>query len=238
MRLTEHLYKTSGVEYGTNSNTYALDAGNEIILLDLGFDEVQWKRMMECLNFWGLSAKNITKAFLTHGHYDHAGNTKRANEAGIEVYGADPDAEKIENGYAEMEKLFGRPWVCGTVDHRIHDGDRFEFENGSIEAVAAPGHSEGSFAYVIETDGHRCLCTGDAFFIRPLPPQDAVEVELAYMGGEDFDLNAFAESLKRMSELHCDILLAGHYYVYYGDIDALCRNAYEMCVAIKENKND
>ena len=234
MRLTEHLFKTSGVEYGTNSNTFALDAGEEIILFDLGFDEVQWNAMHNVLTSWGLGGKKITKAFLTHGHYDHAGNTKRANEAGIAVYGADPDAHKIETGYPEMEKLFERPWVCGRVDHRLKDGNRFETTNAVIEAIACPGHSEGSFAFVIETDGHRALVTGDAFFIIPQPPLDAVDVDLAFMGGEDFSLEAFASSLKRMSECHCDLLLTGHYYVYYGDIDALCRRAYEKCEQLKE----
>ncbi len=232
MKIIENIYKTSGVEFETNSNTFVLETEDELIFFDLGYEEKQWNIMKNSLKRWNLSDKKITKAFITHGHYDHAGNTFRANEAGIEVYGADPDAYKIENGYPEMEKLFNREWVCGKVDHRLSDDQSFTFKDATVTAYAFPGHSLGSYGFVIETKGHRALVTGDAFFIKPCPPEDAIDIDLAYMGGEDFNRECFASSLKKMSELHCDILLPGHYYVYYGDVDALCAKAYD---ALKEN---
>lgn len=230
MKLTEHIYKTSGVEFGTNSNTFAVDCGEHLLFFDSGFDAVQWGRMMACLKQWGLSEKPVTHAFITHGHYDHAGNISRLNELGAVVIAASPDAEKIENGYPEMEQLFGRPWVKGRVDLRPADGQVFEFEHGiKVTAVAAPGHSEGSFAYVIEADGLRALCTGDMFYVKPLPPEDAVDVELAYMGGWDFSMPKFSGTLRKMADLSCDLLLPGHYYTYFGDVSALCLRAHEAC---------
>ena len=203
-----------------------LELEDQLVLFDLGYEEKQWKTMEKVMKDWGLADKKRTMVFLTHGHYDHAGNTFRANQEGIEVCGADPDACKIENGYPEMERLFNRAWVCGKVDQRLSDGQRFEFDDVTVTAYAFPGHSLGSYGYVIEAGGHRALVTGDAFFIRPCPPEDAIDIDLAYMGGEDFDRELFAASLKKMSALHCDILLPGHYYVYYGDVDALCERAY------------
>ena len=235
MKICDHLYKTSGVEYGTNSNTFLLDCGEELVLFDLGYETKQWNVREEVQRYWGLD-KKITKAFLTHGHFDHAGNTHRANEEGIRVYAAEPDASKIENGYEEMEQLFGRKWICACVDERLKDGQVFTFKDTTVEVYAAPGHSEGSYAFVAETDGHRALITGDMFYVRPLPPQDDIELELAYMGGWDFDLDAFIETLEKMSELHCDILCPGHYYVYYGDIDALCRKAAAMAKEIRDER--
>ncbi len=236
MKITEHLYKTSGVEYGTNSNTFLLETEDSLICFDLGFDSVQWNEMLNSEKRWNLSGKKKETAFLTHGHYDHAGNTFRANKEMIPVYCAEPDAGKIETGWEEMEKLFNREWICAHIDHRIRDGQTFVFGNSTVTAYAAPGHSQGSFAYVIETDGHRALCTGDMFYVKPKPPEDSIELELAFMGGEDFDLDDFIDSLMKMSRLHCDILLPGHYYVYYGDIDKLCRKAAEMAAALKEEK--
>jgi hypothetical protein len=58
---------------------------------------------------------------------------------------------------------------------------------------------------------------------------------LAYMGSEDFSMDDYIASLKKMAELHCDILLPGHYYVYYGDVDELCRKAAEMAEKMKED---
>ena len=229
MKLTEHIYKTSGVEFRTNSNTFLVDCGDRLLMFDSGFDGVQWDCIRACIKRWGLGGKPVTHAFITHGHYDHAGNISRLNEIGAQVIAADPDAEKIENGYPEMEQLFGRPWVTGKVDLRVQDGQQFIFGNGvTVTAQAAPGHSEGSFAYVIETDGVRALCTGDMFYTRPLPPKDDVEIELAYMGGWDFSADSFADTLKKMSSLDCDLLLPGHYYVYYGDVNRLCLMAYEQ----------
>lgn len=233
MKITEHIYKTSGVEYGTNSNTYLIDCGSHLVCLDAGFDEVQWTRMQDCMARWGLAGKPVTHVFITHGHFDHAGNIARMNACGAAVYAAEPDAGKIENGHPEMEQLFGRPWVKGRVDFRLVDGQVFHFENGiTVTAVASPGHSEGSFAFVIEDGPDRALCTGDMFFVRPLPPEDKVEVELAFMGGWDFSLESFQATLKHMSGLHCNVLLSGHYYVYYGDVDALCKMAYELAMKV------
>ena len=229
MKLTEHIYKTSGVEYGTNSNTFLVDCGDRLLCFDSGFDGVQWECMQACMRRWHLQDKPVTHAFITHGHYDHAGNIHRLNALGAQVIAADPDAEKIEKGHPEMEQLFGRPWVRGRVDLRVADGQRFAFGNGiAVTAIAAPGHSEGSFAYLIEADGARALLTGDMFYVRPLPPEDAVEIELAYMGGWDFSLDSFDGTLRHMGTLGCDLLLPGHYYAYYGDVDRLCRMAHEQ----------
>ena len=222
MKITEHIYKTSGVEYGTNSNTYLIDCGDELVMIDSGFDHVQWDAINGCIERWGLAEKPVTHAFITHGHYDHAGNIYRLNEAGVTVCAAEPDAGKIENGHPEMERLFGRPWIKGRVDRRICGGESFSFGGGvTLECVAAPGHSDGSVAYVINADGVRAVCTGDMFFVRPMPPEDAVGVELAYMGGWDFSMDKFRSTLKTISSLHCELLLPGHYYTYYGDVDAL-----------------
>ncbi|MBQ6322694.1 MAG: hypothetical protein IJI24_07450, partial [Lachnospiraceae bacterium] len=127
-----------------------------------------------------------------------------------------------------MEELFGRPWICGKVDLRPEDGQIFPVAKDiTVQAIAAPGHSEGSFAYVIEADGIRALCTGDMFFVKPLPPEDKVETELAYMGGWDFSRDSFRTTLKKMASLDCNLLLPGHYYVYYGDVNKLAAQAYE-----------
>lgn len=236
MKITNHIYQLSGVQNSTNSNSYIVVGEHTSVLLDLGYETKQWETMKAMMKFWQLDESKISHAFLTHGHYDHAGNTFRANEKGIQVHCADPDAFKIENGYPEMEKLFGRKWVCGIVNERVHDGDEFDFGDFKIIAYEAKGHSQGSFAYVIEADGHKALLTGDMFFIGPKPPEDDIEIELAYMGGEDFDLNAYIHTLERMSTLHCDILLPGHYYNYYGDVDALFEKAIVEAKKVLEDK--
>ena len=53
MKISEHLYKSSGVEYATNSNTFLLKTKEELILFDLGFDDKQWKAMEYTKELWG-----------------------------------------------------------------------------------------------------------------------------------------------------------------------------------------
>ena len=237
MRITEHIYKLTGIEYGINSSMYALDAGDSIVLLDLGYNEAQWKRMKKTLQEEGLDKKPISHAFLTHGHFDHAGNTFRANAEGIYVVCAEPDASLIENGNPESEALFNTKWICGKVDERPADGKIWRFANGTtVQALSAPGHTSGTYMYLIEADGRRILFAGDMFFVGPQSPDDGVSVELAYMGSSDFTLEGFVSTLKKASELHCDVLLTGHYYTYYGDVDEVAHRAYEQALAILNEK--
>ena len=46
MKITEHLYQISGVQYGTNSNIYALRTEEGLVLIDCGYQEEQWEKML------------------------------------------------------------------------------------------------------------------------------------------------------------------------------------------------
>lgn len=228
MKITEHLFKLTGVEYETNSNIYAVQYEKGIILIDCGYQEEQWYRMARCMKQWELNLQDITHVFITHSHFDHAGNVWRVNELGAEVFSSSADAEKIEHGNPEMEKLFGAKWKCGIVDHRIKENDRFSFPGDvTVTVLETPGHCEGELSYLLEVDGIRALCTGDQFFVTPFPPEDKVSVELGYMGSSDFNLSCFTTSLKRIKEMDFDVLLPGHYYFYRGEhVHYLLEQAY------------
>lgn len=238
MKITEHLYKISGVEYGTNSNMYAVQYSDGLILIDAGFQNVQFERAAAVLDKWGLSIKNVTHVFLTHSHYDHAGNVKRFNEMGIQVLSSDYDKVKIEHDYPEMEKLFNVPWTIGKVDKTLDDGQKFVFPGGVIlTAIATPGHNPGSMSYVIEVDGERALATGDMFWTIPKPPEDALDIELGFMGSEDFCMDSFVDSLQKVSRISASILLPGHYYFYKGnEVKELCILAYRKAATIQEKQ--
>lgn len=229
MKLSERIYKVSGVEYRTNSNMYVIQYDRGLIMIDTGFQEEQWERMTTCMNQWGLRLEDVTHVFITHSHFDHAGNVWRANLLGAEVLSSSADAEKIENGNPEMEELFGTAWRCGKVNKVIKGGDVFEFPGKvKIEVIETPGHSEGSLSYRISDGELKALCTGDMFFIRPEPPKDDVGIELGYMGSSDFSLEKFQQSLKQISSIDADLLLPGHYYTYRSaNVKEICRMAYD-----------
>ena len=238
MRISKHVYKLTGIEYGINSSIYGIDTQEGIVLLDAGYQNNQWLRMKKTLEEEGLADKKITTLFLTHCHFDHAGNVHTANEEGIHVVCAEPDASRIENGNPESEELFHTKWICGKVDERPVDGQKWHFGDITVEALSAPGHTSGSYAYIIYDGDKKLLFAGDMFFVGPLSPDDGVSVELAYMGSIDFTLEGFVNTLKRVSQLHCDVLLTGHYYPYFGDVDEVARRAYEEALALLKKKEE
>lgn len=230
MKITENIYKISGVEYGTNSNTYAVRAGGELVLIDAGYSQLQWDVMMDSLKRWNLDMLPVTYIFVTHSHFDHAGNVHLAESLGAKVVAGPGDAEKIMSGNPEMEELFHTRFITGQVDEIAGDGDVYTFDNAVIHVMHTPGHSDGSLSFLIETDGISALCTGDMFMIKPDPPQDDVQVELGYQGCSDFDKYKFIESLRRVSEMQVDILLPGHYYCCLNNVRRVTEMAYQIAV--------
>ena len=234
-KLSEHLFQISGVQYETNSNIYAIQHNKGIILIDCGFQKAQWERMTACMDRWNLKLHDITHVFLTHSHFDHAGNVWRVNRLGAKVLASADDAEKVEHGNPEMEELFGASWICGRVDQRIREGDCFSFPGDvRLRVLETPGHCRGALSFLIEVDGLKALCTGDMFFVTPFPPRDQDDVELGYMGSRDFSLTEFQASLGRLQKLEFDLLLPGHYYFYGGaEAGRLIARAYEKARALK-----
>lgn len=90
--------------------------------------------MLSCMEQWNLDPMNIKTVFLTHSHFDHAGNVWRMNQLGADVLASAEDAEKIEHGNPEMEQLFGSPWKCGRITRTIREGDSFTF-GGQVETM-------------------------------------------------------------------------------------------------------
>lgn len=240
MQISKSIYKVSGVEYETNSNIYAIKYDEGIVLIDSGYQEEQWERVEEAMKWWKMDMTDVTHIFITHSHFDHAGNVCRFNKQGAKVLASAIDKDKIEHGNPEMEKLFGSKWICGKVDEVIVDGQIFEFPGGlKIQALKTPGHCKGTMSYLIETDELRAIAMSDMFFVTPCPPKDRVGVELGYMGSEDFDLDEYIDSLDRISKIDADILLPGHYYTYRGKkVKEICREAYDKAIILRhENEN-
>ena len=235
MKLTEHLLKISGVEYETNSNCYALVYDGGLALIDCGYEEKQWRRMEGALKRWGHSLSEVTHVFLTHAHFDHGGNAKRVNELGAKLLASESDVEKIERANPESERLFGTPLIPGKVDQTLKAGARFAFPGGgTVTAIETPGHSAGSMSFLVEADGIKALATGDMFWPVACPPEDRDDAQLGFMGSDDFSLDALIASLEKLSKLPADILLSGHYHVFFGDVPRLVGLALRKAIEIKE----
>src|SRR4051794_27086658 len=90
----------------------------------------------------------IRRIALTHGHGDHVGSLdalKQRLGGSVEVLMPELDA-RIHAGERVVEGKVSGSWpkVATAPDVRLHPGDRV----GSLEVVAAPGHTPGHVAYL------------------------------------------------------------------------------------------
>jgi glyoxylase-like metal-dependent hydrolase (beta-lactamase superfamily II) len=149
----------------------------------------------------------IRRIALTHGHGDHVGSLDALKERlGVEVLMPELDArihagEKVVDG-----KLPGSwPKLATVPDVRLSEGDRI----GSLEVVAAPGHSPGHVAFLDTRD--RTLIAGDTYTTIGSPQVSNHfywRFPLAAMA--TFDKAQDLESAQRLRALDPAVLAVGH----------------------------
>jgi glyoxylase-like metal-dependent hydrolase (beta-lactamase superfamily II) len=107
----------------------------------------------------------IVRIALTHAHGDHIGSVDAlaAQLPGVEVIISTRDArlmakdKSLDPGEPQSKIKGSLPGAKTAPTRTVEDGDRV----GSLQAVAAPGHTPGHFAFLDTRDG--TLLCGDAF---------------------------------------------------------------------------
>jgi glyoxylase-like metal-dependent hydrolase (beta-lactamase superfamily II) len=104
--------------------------------------------------------------FLTHAHYDHAGDARAQEEAGAKVFIGDEDYEALITGDRERTAAFVYDEELNPPQSPIPlRGAAMSFGRFRIEAFPTPGHTPGSMSYLIQSKDGAMLATGDSVMI-------------------------------------------------------------------------
>jgi len=208
MQVLRDIFMAGGSCFGQLTAVFILNAGSELILFDCGLDERQIETIDDTIRYWGLADIPLKHVFLTHGHFDHAGNARYYEDKGVTVYAGQADAQAVMSasdctiGFAFLGKRFQ---ACQRVE-AVSDGQQFLIGNTVVEAIAVPGHTQGSMLYRVKKDGKHVIFAGDFVVVKG----NCEDATLGWNGSPDYDARGYLESVKKVQSLEADVLLNGH----------------------------
>ena len=207
MQILPNIYLLNGFAFGVHVNFYLVHSKGGNIVIDTGIIQADIERAQEYMKTWDIALERIDYVMLTHSHYDHAGNAALLKKMGARVLAGPGDAEGIERSdsrtipYAEGLKI---P-PC-KVDRVVSDGESVDACGYRFEILHVPGHTNGSVIYQLRHCNRIIWFSGDLFFAKDMD----YTPELGWQGGEEFNADVYIRSLKRLSGMHVDCVLAGH----------------------------
>jgi len=150
-------------------NAFLIDDGTALTLIDTGYGKDDVK-ILAAVQELGRSPGDIKNIVVTHCHPDHAGGLAALKkQTGASAWMSHIDAEVVRGKVAInrstpsrglMQQIMYRLFIAGSsgivdqaeIEHEIADGDVLPF-GGGLRAIAAPGHSAGHLAFMLERDG-------------------------------------------------------------------------------------
>lgn len=136
-------------------NFFVLRSADALIAVDTGFDRYEILRELARL---GIRPSDVTHVFLTHSDPDHVGGLPLFSHALVYI-----GEDEVPLACGSIPRALGiRNRVAHEDLHALPDLETVQVGEGSVKAVATPGHTPGSTSYLI--DG--LLFTGDALSVK------------------------------------------------------------------------
>ncbi len=116
------------------------------LLVDTGAPSIELENR---INAFG--SDKLKYILLTHGHFDHIGNTAALKEKYPEakIVIGEKDAPFTNNDKLNLSILFGEPVRHFDADIVVSDGSELDFGKEKIKVIATPGHTVGGVCYII-----------------------------------------------------------------------------------------
>jgi len=215
-----------------STNVYLVHERHELTLIDTGLPGTA-HAILRAAHALGAP---ITRIVLTHAHADHTGSldelkarlphaevsvgTREARLlAGERTLDADEPRDRLRGGYT-------RP--ATRPDRLLDPGDRV----GSLEVIAAPGHTPGSLAFLDTRDG--TLVAGDAYVTQGgLHASGMLRLAFPISPLVTYHKPLALATARRLRDLHPARLAVGHGPVLDRPGDAMSRvvDAYERALS-------
>jgi len=208
--ITDHLYV-----YEDSCLVYVLVDGEHALLIESGSGDV-----MDVLP--GLGVKQVDWVLHTHHHRDGAAGDDRVAAAGARLAVPEREAdlfERVEDYWAHLP-IFDNYYLGSDsfslsrhvpVAVRLADYATFTWRQYVFQVVPAPGHTQGSIAFLTEVDGVAVAFTGDLIASAGrLWQVHALQWQYGGGWGDAAGIQATALSLAEVLDAQPDLLLPTH----------------------------
>ncbi len=182
--------------FSTNCYVVACKETLSSVIVDPGFEsKLEAEKVFSHVVRNSLKVKFIV---CSHGHPDHTSGSELIKcRFQVPIYIHEDDAYMLGESGRETAKFFGYNDVFPPADFLLHETDRIEVGNESLNVLHTPGHSPGSITLI----GENCLFSGDTLFAGSVGRTD-------FPGSSDFQMN---NSLKKLIGLASSLLVyPGH----------------------------
>lgn len=207
MKITNEVFQVGGSELTSMEDAaiYLINFDGHAALVDAGCGN-STGRLFKNIEDCGIRPEQIEYLLITHCHFDHTGGAQAVmSRTNCQAVAHALDAPYLEEG---DDRVTAARWYGASLEPFMIDlkltGDREEIYLGQkvISAVHIPGHTPGSVAYFLESEGLKVLFGQDVH--GPLN-------ESLHSNRQDY-----IKSLNLLISLEADILCEGHYGIFRG----------------------
>jgi Zn-dependent hydrolases, including glyoxylases len=189
-KITDNVYSVNS----TMVNFYIYTDGKDTICFDSGLNGLFGKMGLSKLS---IDPATISKLFLTHSDYDHAGGLGLFNNAVIYL---SSDEEQMING--TTPRLLFRYNSKIRKDYKLlNNNDVVTVGSINVRAIATPGHTPGSMSYLVNDS---VLFAGDTLLVRG-------GKVILFNSFQNMDTKTQKESIKKLMEIKgISLICTGH----------------------------